>query len=315
MRRHLVGPGGDTGRSAGPAGARRVVVPVLAALVAVSVAGGCTPRTPGAARTAGPGASTSRAPSVPTAPGGPPSTRPAPSVPSARPTPSAPSAPSAPRTSAPPPKVLWRVGDSGVAVRGLQARLRAIGWLAAAPTGTYGALTAAAVRGFQGKRGLPGTGSVDTVTWARLTAMTSRPGPAELHPERVRPTDDPDRPDPRCLTGRVLCLSKTSRTLRWMVDGKVRTTLDVRFGGSVTPTREGAFRVTLKSRDHRSTLYDTPMPYAMFFSGGQAVHYSADFAANGYGGASHGCVNVRDRGGIAALFDEVRVGDGVVVHW
>lgn len=56
------------------------------------------------------------------------------------------------------------------------------------------------------------------------------------------------------------------------------------------------------------------MPYAMFFSGGQAVHYSADFAARGYTGASHGCVNVRDRAGIAALFDTVKKGTKVVVY-
>jgi lipoprotein-anchoring transpeptidase ErfK/SrfK len=57
------------------------------------------------------------------------------------------------------------------------------------------------------------------------------------------------------------------------------------------------------------------MPYAMFFSGGQAVHYSSDFAIRGYGGASHGCVNIRDRDGITHLFDQVRVGDTVVVYW
>ena len=48
------------------------------------------------------------------------------------------------------------------------------------------------------------------------------------------------------------------------------------------------------------------MPFAMFFSGGQAVHYSPDFAAVGYNGASHGCVNVRDYDGIAWLFDQVQ---------
>ena len=57
------------------------------------------------------------------------------------------------------------------------------------------------------------------------------------------------------------------------------------------------------------------MPFAMCFSGGQAVHYSPDFASVGYGGASHGCVNIRDLDGIAALFDEVQVGDAVVVYW
>jgi lipoprotein-anchoring transpeptidase ErfK/SrfK len=52
----------------------------------------------------------------------------------------------------------------------------------------------------------------------------------------------------------------------------------------------------------------------MFFSGGQAVHYSPDFAANGYNGASHGCVNVRDRAVVAWLFDQVRIGDKVIVY-
>ena len=68
------------------------------------------------------------------------------------------------------------------------------------------------------------------------------------------------------------------------------------------------------SRDHVSSLYDTSMPFAMFFSGGQAVHYSPDFAAVGYAGASHGCVNIRDHAAIAAIYDQVSIGDRVVVH-
>jgi lipoprotein-anchoring transpeptidase ErfK/SrfK len=62
-------------------------------------------------------------------------------------------------------------------------------------------------------------------------------------------------------------------------------------------------------------LYDSSMPFAMFFDGGQAVHYSPDFAASGYDGASHGCVNLRDYDEIAALYDEVQLGDNVVVYW
>jgi lipoprotein-anchoring transpeptidase ErfK/SrfK len=113
----------------------------------------------------------------------------------------------------------------------------------------------------------------------------------------------------------VLCIDKSSRTLRWVVDGEVRELVDVRFGSAYTPTREGVFSVYFKSRDHVSELYDTPMPFAMFFSGGQAVHYSPDFAAVGYNGASHGCVNVRDHDAVAGLFDQVEVGDRVVVYW
>jgi len=120
--------------------------------------------------------------------------------------------------------------------------------------------------------------------------------------------------DPRCNTGRALCIDKSTASMSWVVGGEVKSTMEVRFGSELTPTREGAFSVSFKSRDHVSSLYDTPMPYAMFFSGGQAVHYSPDFAANGYNGASHGCVNVRDEGGIASLFDKVSVGDKVIVY-
>ncbi|ANP49039.1 hypothetical protein J2Z21_002375 [Streptomyces griseochromogenes] len=210
------------------------------------------------------------------------------------------------------PRVLWSRGDSGPGVRELQARLRQVDWLSEGPTGTYGSLTEQGVQGFQGKRGLPRTGEVDTVTWQRLRAMTHQPGMWELYLMGGQP---PAAPDPRCLTGRVLCISKTSRTLRWMIDGRTVETLSVRFGALYTPTREGVFHIYWKSRHHVSTLYHTPMPYAMFFSGGQAVHYSSDFAARGYAGASHGCVNVRDEATIAQLFAQVRIGDKVVVYW
>lgn len=113
----------------------------------------------------------------------------------------------------------------------------------------------------------------------------------------------------------MLCIDKTTRSLRWVVDGAVRMRLDARFGASYTPTREGAFSVYLKSADHVSRLYGSSMPYAMFFSGGQAVHFSSDFATVGYDGASHGCVNIRDRAGIEALFAQVLVGDKVIVYW
>ncbi|MEO3762774.1 L,D-transpeptidase family protein [Streptomyces sp. B5E4] len=209
------------------------------------------------------------------------------------------------------PEVLMAVGDETEQVRELQARLRAEGVFAQSPTAYYGPITADAVSAFQEDRGLPRTGETDVVTWERLLARTDEPTRDELYP----PTSQAmERPDPRCNDGRVLCVSKRSDTLRWMKDGEVLAAMDVRFGSQYTPTREGVFEVFLKSRHHVSTLYDTPMPYAMFFSGGQAVHYSADFAANGYAGASHGCVNVRDEAKIAKLFGDVRVGDKVVVY-
>ncbi|MFE9683558.1 L,D-transpeptidase family protein [Streptomyces sp. NPDC006285] len=228
---------------------------------------------------------------------------------------SAPADPPSPgdaKLAQPAPKVLWAPGDRGGDVRELQARLREVLWLYEGPTGTYDTATAEAVRGFQGKRGLPMTGTTDSVTWRRLLRMTHAPGKWDLYASGGQPAA---KPDPRCMTGRVLCISKTSRTLRWMIDGRTLSTMEVRFGSEYTPTREGVFDVYFKSRDHVSTIYDSPMPYAMFFSGGQAVHYSANFAATGYYGGSHGCVNVRDEGKISALFSQVRNGDKVVVYW
>ena len=178
-----------------------------------------------------------------------------------------------------PGPALMAKGASGDKVKDLQARLKQIGWYGPDVNGEYDDTTVESVKGFQGKRANSG--------------MTL---------------------DDRCLQGRVLCISKSQRKLSWVIDGQVQMTLSVRFGSDETPTRNGVFSVGWKSRDHVSTLYHTPMPYAMFFSGGQAVHYSADFAQNGYNGASHGCVNVRDKGAIASLFDQVRVGDKVVVY-
>lgn len=209
-----------------------------------------------------------------------------------------------------PGPALHAAGDSGDEVRDLQARLVQIDWLPSV-TGKYDAATVAAVEGFQAKRGFPVTGEVDERTLDRVHEMTGPPSYEEMH--NIVP--EPGALDARCRTGRVLCVDKATRTLRWVVDGQVQQTFDVRFGREGMETREGAFRVERKSRDHVSSIYDTSMPFAMFFSGGQAVHYSPDFAANGYNGASHGCVNVRDREGIAALFDQVRVGDAVVVYW
>ncbi|MDB5525400.1 MAG: L,D-transpeptidase protein [Rhizobium sp.] len=60
--------------------------------------------------------------------------------------------------------------------------------------------------------------------------------------------------------------------------------------GYVTPT--GAWRAYLASRHHRSRKYDNaPMPYAIFFNGGYAVHATFDLKRLGRP-ASHGCIRL-----------------------
>ena len=228
---------------------------------------------------------------------------------------SAPLPASRPQVTPEPGPRLLGPGDSGPKVRDLQARLRQISWYVGDVTDDYGPSTTAAVKGFQAKREIAVTGEVDQRTLDRLGAMTRTPTADELANKLPGSTTTSPALDPRCTTGRAMCVDKSSSTVRWVADGKVLRTMAVRFGSSYTPTREGLFQVNSKSRDHVSSLYDTPMPFAMFFSGGQAVHYSPDFAARGYAGASHGCVNVRDQAGIAWLYDQVAIGDKVVIYW
>jgi hypothetical protein len=122
------------------------------------------------------------------------------------------------------------------------------------------------------------------------------------------------RLDKRCMTGRIICINKKTRKVAFLVNGKLLATGDARFGGPRTPTRNGVFKVYRKDKNHVSSLYHSPMPYSMFFSGGQAIHYSSDFKARGYNGASHGCVNMRDRNKIAWIFARVKIGDKVLVY-
>jgi lipoprotein-anchoring transpeptidase ErfK/SrfK len=116
------------------------------------------------------------------------------------------------------------------------------------------------------------------------------------------------------MVGRVICIDMDTRTLLWVVDGKPQYGMDVRFGDENNPTRKGKFDIYMKLEHCISNLYHTSMPDAMFFSGGEAVHFSIDFATYGYAHHSHGCVNVRDRAAVARLFADTRIGDTVVVY-
>jgi lipoprotein-anchoring transpeptidase ErfK/SrfK len=159
--------------------------------------------------------------------------------------------------------------------------------------------TLAAVARFRAKFGAGSGTTVTTPVWKVLTSVSRAHG--------VLPT--------ACRTGgTVLCVDKTQKSVRLVVKGKVVLTTDARFGSEALPTREGVFRVQRKDRTHVSSLFHTSMPYAMFFSGGQAVHYSPYFHRDGYSGHSHGCVNIRDISVAAMLFARSPIGTRVVVY-
>ena len=197
-------------------------------------------------------------------------------------------------------------GQTNAGVKALQQRLVKAKTLdSTLVTSYFGDLTEAGVKKFQRGHDLTADGKVSKTTWTKLVAATGT----------IKITSSSPKIDKRCkVSGRALCIDKTKDKLYYMKNSTIIRTFDARFGCAGMRTREGQFSVLWKSRNHVSSIYHTPMPYAMFFSGGQAVHYSADFARRGYNGCSHGCVNIRNKAGIAWVFDQVRNGDRVVVY-
>lgn len=118
----------------------------------------------------------------------------------------------------------------------------------------------------------------------------------------------------RCLTGEfTICVDKHARVIRAVnADGDVVRVMDSRFGAEGMETREGKFRVYRSGRDHVSTEYDSPMPFSLFFDGGQAVHFSYEFRSDPRSD-SHGCVGLRDYEGAEWLYDKSEIGTPVVV--
>jgi hypothetical protein len=189
-------------------------------------------------------------------------------------------------------------GDRGTLVAGVQQRLVWLGYNVRV-TRVMDRSTLAAVKAFRIKFFLGSTASVTAPVYTKMRYLTRTKG--------VLPA--------ACRTaGLVLCIDKTQKSLRLVSRGRILLTADARFGGVGHATREGVFRVFSKSRYHVSSLYRTSMPYAMFFSGGEAVHYSPYFHRDGYNGASHGCVNLRSTTTAAYLFAHVPVGTRVVVY-
>ena len=81
------------------------------------------------------------------------------------------------------------------------------------------------------------------------------------------------------------------------------------YGADSKPTPLGVFPIMARLRDHRSSLYEAPMPYTLRLTGdGVAIHGSNVRA----GAATHGCVGVPEAFA-AKLFDAIRVGDPVMI--
>jgi peptidoglycan hydrolase-like protein with peptidoglycan-binding domain len=193
-------------------------------------------------------------------------------------------------------KARIKTGMEGKSVERLQMMLSGVG-KPTTGTGVFDEQTRKAYKSFQEKFGYWPTGIVTQKPALRLKKLY---GKGNL----------PDA----CMKGRVLCIDKTQLVLRMMKNGRQQLVTDVRFGAEQTPTRNGRFRVFSKVRYLISDLAGTPMPFSLFFSGGQAVHFSPGFRRDGYNGASLGCVNVRNYKDARTIYRSSPLGTTVYVY-
>jgi hypothetical protein len=159
----------------------------------------------------------------------------------------------------------------------LQYRLKWLGMFFATPNGVYGEKTLNAVKRFQRRNGLKDTGVVGYKTWKPLIQQTVR-GRHQV-------------PDGCRSDGWHACYDRARHQVNLYQHGTLLNSWLVRGGSFTTKTRTGTFVVFRRDIDHVSATFDdAPMPYAQFFSGGQALHGSR-FMMDPFVDHSHGCVN------------------------
>ena len=83
----------------------------------------------------------------------------------------------------------------------------------------------------------------------------------------------------------------------------------VLYGADSKQTPMGRFPIQWKGKNHRSSLYDAPMPYTLRLTGdGVAIHGSNVR----WGAATHGCIGIPSEFA-RHLFAQAQVGDPVVI--
>jgi peptidoglycan hydrolase-like protein with peptidoglycan-binding domain len=172
-----------------------------------------------------------------------------------------------------------QLGEEGLAIGALQARLDELGYWHGSSDGRYGQLTRQAVMAFQKAEGLGRDGVAGPATQAAL-ATASRQAPAE-------PTGDHVEID----LARQILIVVTGGQTRWVLNtstGSGEAYAAPSGGTAVAITPVGRFQVQREIDGLRvaplGTLYRPK-----YFSGGIAIHGSGEIPARP---ASHGCVRL-----------------------
>lgn len=158
-------------------------------------------------------------------------------------------------------------------------------------TGTWDATTRRALEWITTKYGWTYAGSVTPELAKRIHAYAMR---AAGGPLQCR--------GPAAL---LLCVDQRLLLLLVFERGRITQRLDARLSGNARTDRTGSFRVYRTVAQQRSVEFGTVMYDALFFDAGRAIHFSPTFARLGYSGGSRGCVNIRDRAAMDALFARV----------
>lgn len=197
----------------------------------------------------------------------------------------------------------------------LQHRLRQVGLHPGPIDGNFNAATRQAIEAWRVSIGLPVSEVMDERTWTPLLRRTRTPRYADLF-DAPPVSTLVQQLDPRCASGKVVCVSKKQQKMSYVVDGKVHFTREARFAMPGWEGPDGEFRIWYMNSDTVSKIFGerTPMPYAIFYEGNVAIHYSQDFADKGYAGGSHGCSQLRDYQVAKWLYEQLKVGDRVVVY-
>jgi lipoprotein-anchoring transpeptidase ErfK/SrfK len=111
-----------------------------------------------------------------------------------------------------------------------------------------------------------------------------------------------------CGVSARACVDLSSQQAWLMNDGTVSYgPVPVATGKASAPTAPGTFRVLWKDLHHRSSLFNNaPMPYSVFFHGGDAFHQDSVTVR------SHGCVHLTKQAA-QTFYNTLQVGDVVQV--
>lgn len=112
-----------------------------------------------------------------------------------------------------------------------------------------------------------------------------------------------------CKGHKVRACVDLSRQKAWLMKDRhvVYGPVKIASGRKGYRSDKGRFHVTYKDRDHVSSIFHAPMPYSVFYNGGEAFHQGSRKVR------SHGCIHLSHKSA-KRFYHYLHKGDVVRVH-